>query len=107
MSEEQTDILLVEDNKADIELTLHALAKEHLANGIHVAQDGEEALEYLFSTNQEGARRNPPLLILLDLKLPKINGLEVLRKVKSDPRTKTIPVVILTSSKEERDLVEG
>jgi CheY-like chemotaxis protein len=105
MSPERTDILLVEDNKADVELTLHALSKENLANRIHVAQDGEEALEYLFSSGDH--HRPLPLLILLDLKLPKVGGLEVLRKVKSDPRTKVVPVVILTSSNEERDVIEG
>src|SRR5579863_8773392 len=107
MSSSHTDILLVEDSQADVELTLHALAKEHLANGIHVVHDGEEALEYLFSTDQNRACRALPLLILLDLKLPKVGGLEVLRRIKADERTKIVPVVILTSSKEEHDVVEG
>jgi two-component system response regulator len=107
MNREEDEILLVEDNAADVELTLHALSKEHLANRIRVARDGEEALDYLFLPNGEGVLRPLPILILLDLKLPKVNGLEVLRKVKADPRTKSVPVVILTSSREERDIIEG
>jgi CheY-like chemotaxis protein len=104
MTDRQIEILLVEDNRDDIELTLHALRKENLANHIHVAHDGEEALEFLFS-NRSFDR--PPKLVLLDLKLPKIDGMEVLKRLKSEPRTATIPVVILTSSKEERDLVNS
>lgn len=109
MTDRQIEILLVEDNNDDVELTLHALRKENLANHIHVARDGEEALEFLFCNGVHADRSfdRPPRLILLDLKLPKIDGMEVLRKLKSDPRTQTIPVVILTSSKEERDLVQG
>ena len=109
MSDRQIEILLVEDNQDDIELTLHALRKENLANHIHVARDGEEALEFLFCNGAHAGRSfdRPPRLILLDLKLPKVDGMEVLRKLKADPRTQTIPVVILTSSKEERDLVQG
>jgi two-component system, response regulator len=105
----EIDILLVEDNKDDLELTLHALRKENLANKIHVARDGEEALEFLFCNGTHVARsfEHPPRLILLDLKLPKVDGMEVLKRLKADPRTRTIPVVILTSSKEERDLVNG
>ncbi|PYX91753.1 MAG: two-component system response regulator [Acidobacteria bacterium] len=105
----EIDILLIEDNKDDVELTLHALRKENLANKIHVARDGEEALEFLFCNGTHVARSfdHPPRLILLDLKLPKVDGMEVLRRLKADPRTRTIPVVILTSSKEERDLVNG
>ena len=103
----RTDILLVEDSEADIELTLHALAKGDMANKIHVVHDGEEALEYLFGFDPEGVPNDLPLLILLDLKLPKVAGLEVLRRVKADPRTRVVPVVILTSSKEERDVMEG
>jgi two-component system response regulator len=106
---QKVEILLVEDNNDDVELTLHALRKENLANHIHVARDGEEALDFLFCTGPHADRSfdRPPRLVLLDLKLPKIDGMEVLRRLKSDPRTQTIPVVILTSSKEERDLVQG
>ena len=109
MNSHDTDILLVEDNKDDLELTLHALRKERLANRIEVARDGEEALDFLFCRGQHSHRSfdRPPRLVLLDLKLPKVDGMEVLKKLKSDPRTRTIPVVILTSSKEDRDLVNG
>jgi len=109
MTQQQVEILLVEDNPDDVELTLHALRKEKLANSIHVARDGEEALEFLFrdGVHAERSGDRPPRLILLDLKLPKVDGMEVLKRIKDDPRTKTIPVVILTSSKEDRDLVKG
>lgn len=109
MMDRPIEILLVEDNNDDVELTLHALRKENLANSIHVARDGEEALEFLFCTGAHANRslEPPPRLVLLDLKLPKVDGMEVLRRLKADPRTRTIPVVILTSSKEERDLVNG
>ena len=109
MTNRQIEILLVEDNKDDVELTLHALRKENLANHIHVARDGEEALEFLFCSGPHTDRsfEHPPRLILLDLKLPKVDGLEVLKRLKSDARTCTIPVVILTSSREERDLVQS
>jgi two-component system, response regulator len=109
MTKRQVEILLVEDNQDDVELTLHALKKENLANNIHVARDGEEALDFLFCNGSHSDRsfQQPPRLILLDLKLPKVDGMEVLKRLKADPRTKTIPVVILTSSKEERDLVKG
>jgi two-component system response regulator len=103
MSHQQFEILLVDDNTNDVELTVHVLRKGNLANHIHIARDGEEAWEFLFNS----AYDRPPKLILLDLKLPKVDGMEVLRRVKTDPRTRTIPVVILTSSKEERDLVQG
>jgi two-component system response regulator len=109
MTQRQIEILLVEDNQNDVELTLHALRKENLANNIQIARDGEEALEFLFCNGAHADRSfdSPPRLILLDLKLPKVDGMEVLRRLKSDPRTKIIPVVILTSSKEERDLVNS
>ena len=101
--DKEVEILLVEDNPADVELTLHALRRDNLANQIHVARDGEEALAFLF--DPEKSNHAHLKLVLLDLKLPKVDGLEVLRKVKSDPRTRGIPVVVLTSSREERDLV--
>jgi CheY-like chemotaxis protein len=102
-------ILLVEDNPNDMKLTLQALQDEHLANGIEVVRDGEEALDFLFCRGQFATRSfdHPPRLVLLDLKLPKVDGLEVVRELKGDPRTKAIPVVVLTSSREEKDLVES
>jgi two-component system response regulator len=101
------DILLVEDNAEDVELTMHALQREHMANNIFNVRDGEEAVEFLFCSGKYKDRSfdHPPRVVLLDLKLPKLNGLEVLKRLKSDPRTRTVPVVILTSSKEESDLV--
>jgi two-component system, response regulator len=109
MNSFDADILLVEDNRDDVELTIHAFRKENLANHIYVAGDGEEALDFIFCTGQFATRsiERRPRLILLDLKLPKVDGMEVLRRLKNDERTKTIPIVILTSSKEERDLVKG
>ncbi|MHB1050957.1 MAG: response regulator [Bacteroidota bacterium] len=103
------DILLVEDNPNDVKLTLRALQKNNLANHVHVVSDGAEALDFLFFRGKYAGRNvNEKLkLILLDLKLPKVDGLDVLKAIKSDERTKTIPVVILTSSKEERDIIEG
>jgi CheY-like chemotaxis protein len=103
------EILLVEDNPADVELTLHALRQNKLANKIHVARDGEEALDFLLKRGRFQDRKGqaPPRIVLLDLKVPKIDGLGVLRAVKSDPRTRAIPIVILTASKEERDMVQG
>jgi CheY-like chemotaxis protein len=100
---------LVEDNADDAELTIHALRREKLANEITVAADGEEALDFVFCRGRFSDRsfQQPPRLILLDLKLPKVEGLDVLRAIKADPRTKAIPVVIMTSSREERDLVES
>lgn len=105
----KVEILLVEDNVQDIELALHALRREKLANNIEVARDGEEALDFLFCRGKYSDRRMEvqPRLVLLDLKLPKADGLEVLRQVKGDPRTKAVPIVIMTSSQEERDLVAG
>ncbi len=106
---DELQILLVEDNPRDVTLTLHALRQENLANAIQVARDGEEALDFLFCRGEFAARsfQRPPRLVLLDLKLPKVDGLEVLRAAKGDPRTKAIPVVVLTASREERDLVES
>jgi two-component system response regulator len=100
MTDQAVELLLVEDNPSDEELTLHVLRKHKLANQIHVVRDGEEALDYLFAT--ETVRI--PRLVLLDLKLPKVNGIEVLGRIKSDKRTRRIPVVVLTSSCEDRDL---
>ena len=107
MNDRLVEILLVEDSPSDIQLTLHALEGNNLANRIHVVRDGAEALDYLFSTGPyaERAPRNPRV-VLLDLKLPLIDGLEVLRRMKAEPRTRTIPVVVLTSSREERDIVD-
>jgi CheY-like chemotaxis protein len=103
------EILLVEDNPTDLELTMHALTKHNLANKIHTVRDGEEALDFLFCRGVFSDRgfADAPKVILLDLKLPKVDGLEVLRAIKADSRTKAIPVVIMTSSNQQRDLVEG
>jgi CheY-like chemotaxis protein len=109
MNTSEVEILLVEDNPADVELTLHALRKEKLTNTIHVVRDGEEALDFLFCRNAYDQRSfdRPPKLVVLDLKLPKLDGLQVLREIKGDPRTRAIAVAILTSSKEDRDMVES
>jgi len=109
MVENSIEILLVEDNPNDVELALHALKKNNIANSIHVARDGAEALEFLFGTGEFAKRiiNRPPKVILLDLKLPKVDGMEVLKRIKSDERTRSIPVVVLTSSREERDIVES
>ena len=106
---EAVDILLVEDNPNDLELALRALKKRHLANKVVVARDGAEALDFIFGTGAYADRdiANNLKVVLLDLKLPKIDGLEVLRRIKSDERTRLIPVVVLTSSQEERDIVES
>jgi len=103
------EILLVEDNANDVELTLHALAKHNLANKIHVVRDGEEAMDFLFCRGPFSERTfdNPPKVVLLDLKLPKIDGLEILRALKSDPRTRAVPVVVMTSSLQQRDMVDS
>ena len=106
---EQVEILLVEDSPEDAELTIRELRRSKIANSIQVAQDGAEALDFLFCRGSYGDRdfSHPPKLVLLDLKLPKIGGLEVLRAIRADQRTRTIPVVVLTSSKEERDRIDG
>ncbi len=103
------EILLVDDSPEDTELTLYALRRENLANQIQVVRDGEEALDFLFCQGEfaDRAPNQQPRLVLLDLKLPKVDGIEVLRQLKHDPRTKAIPIVILTSSREERDLING
>lgn len=102
-------ILLVEDNPSDIGLTRRAMEKSGISNPLVVAEDGQEALDYIFCAGEHSAREiaDTPLLVLLDLKLPRVDGLEVLRRIRADPRTRRIPVVILTSSSEERDVAAG
>lgn len=102
-------ILLVEDNPDDEELTLRALQKNNIRNEVIIARDGAEALDYMFGTGAYTGRDTSvlPQVILLDLKLPKVGGLEVLEQLRADPRTRLVPVVILTSSKEEQDLIRG
>ena len=109
MIENILDVILVEDNPADVELTLDALRENHLANRVKVLRDGEEAVDYIFGTGpyKDCGICAHPKLILLDLNLPKIDGLEILRKIRSDERTRTIPVVILTSSLADRDRIES
>jgi two-component system, response regulator len=105
---ETVEILLVEDNPADEELAVYALQKRNLGNHIHVVRDGAEALEYIFRTGAYATLPNTqPKLILLDLKLPKVDGLEVLRRLKNEESTRRIPVVVLTSSREERDIIQS
>ena len=109
MLENAVEILLVEDNPNDVRLTLHALRTYNLTNNIHVIRDGAEALDFIFCTGVYAQRNTaqPPKVILLDLKLPLVSGLEVLQQIKADTRTRLIPVVVLTSSREERDIVES
>ena len=106
---EDVEILLVEDNPNDVELTMRALQKQNLAGKVFVVKDGAEALEFIFATGAFAERKieNRPKVVLLDLKLPKIDGIEVLRRIKSDERTKHTPVVMLTSSQEERDVLDS
>jgi two-component system, response regulator len=103
------EILLVEDNPRDVDLTLRAMRKRNLANKVHVVRDGAEALDFIFARGEYAQRDKDrrPKVILLDLKLPKVDGLEVLRQIKADETTRLIPVVILTSSNDERDMVES
>ncbi|MEE4197061.1 MAG: response regulator [Bacteroidales bacterium] len=105
----ETEILIVEDNKNDAEMALRAFKRNNLTNNIYVVGDGEEALDFIYANGKykDRAKSANPKIILLDLKLPKINGLEVLRKIKNDPEKKVIPVIILTSSKEEKDMIES
>ncbi len=106
---EQIEILLAEDNAQDAEMTLRALRRNNLANQVHWVKDGEQALEYLFCTGQYAGREagRAPKLVLLDIKMPKVDGIEVLRRIKGHPDTRTIPVVVMTSSNEERDVLES
>ena len=103
------DILYIEDNQNDIELTIRALEKRHLANSMHIIKDGEEALQYIFCKGKyaERDKNSNPKVIILDLNLPKVDGIEILRNIKSDEKTKTIPVVVLTSSREESDMIKS
>lgn len=103
------DILLVEDNESDAELTLRVLKKHHVINKFQLVTDGEEALDFFFGTGKFSGRNISllPRLVILDINLPKVDGLEVLRRIKADERTKSIPVVMLTSSKEQSDIIAG
>ncbi|MBI4301344.1 MAG: response regulator [Chloroflexi bacterium] len=101
-------ILLVEDNSDDVDLTLRAIKRNNIANDVIIARDGVEALDYLFATgSQQGNGRLMPAVVLLDLRLPRLDGLDVLQRMRSDGKTRCIPVVVLTSSKEEQDLVKS
>jgi two-component system response regulator len=108
-SESIIELVLVEDNPQDLELVLRALKKANISNTIHVARDGAEALEFIFCEGAHSGRAisDVPKVVLLDLKLPKVDGLEVIRRMKSDPRTSFIPIVVLTSSREQQDVVKS
>jgi two-component system response regulator len=105
----RVDILLAEDNPDDVKLALHAFRRNHLANAVHVVGDGAEALDFVFCREAYAGRafQEPPKMLLLDLKMPRVDGLEVLQAVRADPRTRLIPVVMMTASSEERDRVES
>jgi len=109
MAPEQVEILLAEDNPEDAEMTLRALRRNNLANKLHWVKDGAEALDYLFCTGAYAGRdaSRPPKLVLLDIKMPKVDGIEVLRRLKANAATRSIPVVVMTSSDEERDVFES
>jgi two-component system, response regulator len=108
MTHEEDEILYVEDNPADVELTLVALRRSRVANRVHVARDGVEALDFLFCRGPHANREfRAPRLVLLDMKLPKVDGLEVLQAIRADERTTLIPVVVMTSSNEQKDMVES
>lgn len=105
----QVEILLVEDDPADAELTLRALRQKNLANRVHWVKDGAEALEFMFRSGSYAGRdpNHAPKLIMLDIKMPKVDGIEVLRRLKAKPETRTVPVVVMTSSNEEQDVIES
>jgi two-component system response regulator len=109
MFENAVEVLVVEDNPSDLELTLRALREHKLCNRIQVARDGAEAMDYIFGEGEHAGRpvTDQPRVVLLDLKLPLVDGMEVLRRIRSDPRTKTLPVVVMTSSSHERDVSES
>jgi len=109
MHSDEVEILLVEDNPSDLEVALRALKDQNICNNVQVARDGEEALDFIFCRGAHAGRNidDLPRVILLDLKLPLIDGLEVLRQIRADARTRRVPVVVLTSSTEERDVVES
>jgi two-component system, response regulator len=109
MRDEMAEILLVEDDPNDVELTLHAFQRHNLANSVHVVRDGQEALDFLFAQGEHAHRAGmpPPRVVLLDLKLPKLDGLEVLREIRSHAELELVPVVVMTSSREDSDLVES
>ncbi len=109
LPDDAVELLLVEDNPADVELTMHALTSNNITNSVRVIRDGAEALDYIFCRGPHAGRNisDRPKVILLDLKLPLVDGLEVLRQIKQNPETQSIPVVVLTSSREERDIVES